>query len=317
MTFSFLDRPKRKPHPPKPMHIVINPATGRRVEIPQDMYDSWLHEINGVLEKQVLCLNCRCGECTQPIPYYVQVIQQCYGGYTIAVRACPHHRRAHLEITHSTQQEQELRKLDIGPEYAIPPRYQNLTLSDFQVIPQNNKAIELVKGFMQSKKPERGLFLTGPKGTGKTMLACIIAGEKSREGKQIMFQDMGELQDALTSESETKINKILKLLKEVPILVLDDIGVSALTESTAVDLATVVNYRYAHKLPMVITSNYTMSELQVALNPKGALQGKDLQTSAVRRIISRLAQCSTIVYVHGKDHRILDQMQRLNTGLFG
>lgn len=315
--FSFLDRPKREPLPPKPMQVVVNPVTGKRVEILQSQYESWQNEINRVLDLQKKCKDCRCDKCPQPIPYYVQVIQALGGDYTLAVRPCPHHRRANVEIVPTVQHELGFQKLDIGPEYGIPPRYQNLTLSDFQILPQNEKPVDIVKGFMRSKKPERGLFLIGPKGTGKTMLACIAAGEKSRQGEQIIFQDMGELQDTLSSASETELKKLLKLLKEVPILVLDDMGVVALTESTAINLATVVNYRYAHKKPMVITSCYTMSQLQVSLNPDGAIQGKDTLSSAVRRIISRLAQFSTIVYLRGKDRRILDQMQRLNTGLFG
>lgn len=311
--FSFLDRPKREPLPPKPMQVVVNPVTGKRVEILQSQYDSWQNEINRVLDLQKKCKNCRCEKCPQPIPYYVQVIQALGGDYTLAVRPCPQHRRATVALV----QESENPKLVLDPDDGIPPLYQNLTLNDFQVTPQTSKAVERVREFMNSRKPDRGLFITGPKGTGKTMLACIAAGEKARQGETVMFQDMGELIDTLSRGSESEVDRITKLLKQVPILVLDDLGIQALTENAAILLAMILNYRTAHKRPMIVTSCYTMGELQTALNPKGTPQSKDKLTYAIRRMISRLAQFSNIVFLNGKDRRILDQMQRLNTGLFG
>lgn len=311
--FSFRDRTKRKPLPPKPMQVVVNPVTGKRVEILQNQYDNWQNEINRILDLQKQCKDCHCAKCPQPIPYYVQVIQALGGDYTIAVKPCPHHRRSIPEHV----EQQETPKLVLGPDNEIPPLYKNLALSDFQVTAQNSKAVERVKEFMKNQKPDRGLFITGPKGTGKTMLACIATGEKARQGETVMFQDMSELIETLSRGPETEIDRVSKLLKSVPFLVLDDLGIQALTENAAVQLAMILNYRTAHKRPMIVTSCYTMGELQTALNPNGTPQSKDKLTYAIRRMVSRLAQSSNIVFLNGKDRRILDQMQRLNTGLFG
>ena len=300
--------PEKEERPRKelpPMRVIVNTVIGQKVQILESYYDSCKREIADILKEQEKCKACCSKDCTLFIPYYVRLIEGFGGHYSVAVMPCPRHKSAPKEAMKNVME------LDAG----LPPLYKDSTFEDFQVTPQNSKAVQFAKEFATAGKPMLGIYFTGPKGTGKTMLACIAAGEKVRQGESVLFIDMGELLSTLENSSKEKIQKIYNALKEAPLLVLDDLGVEPFTEAIAIQFSRVVNYRYSKDLPMLVTSCYTMGELEKALNPYGV--PKEKQTTATKRLISRLAAMNNIAYMHGKDRRIIDQMERLNTGLFG
>ena len=69
--------------------------------------------------------------------------------------------------------------------------------------------------------------------------------------------------------------EIIERAKSTPLLILDDIGAEKASEWTQEQLYRIVNFRYEHMLPTVITTNCDGAQLEMALG---------------RRIVSRLIE---------------------------
>ena len=76
------------------------------------------------------------------------------------------------------------------------------------------------------------------------------------------------------------------------LLIIDDLGIERNTEYALEQVYAVIDERYKAKLPLIITTNLTISQLR---NPEDA---------AHARIYSRVLEMCTPVYVPGMDRRI-------------
>lgn len=112
----------------------------------------------------------------------------------------------------------------------------------------------------------RGWFvLAGPSGTGKTYLAAAIANERIRKGYPAFFQTVPDLLDHLRSAfapgSELPYDELFEQVRNAPLLVLDDLGVQAGTPWAKEKLDQLLNHRYIHELPTVITTSIPVDKL--------------------------------------------------------
>ncbi|HPG50754.1 MAG TPA: ATP-binding protein [Spirochaetota bacterium] len=157
-----------------------------------------------------------------------------------------------------------------------------------------NSAYEIVRNFPDVNK---GLFLWGNPGTGKTLLASIILTEliirHAVEGRFISISRnlFKTLQESFHEGSETfgDSGKIEKELAEVDILVVDDFGIQKDTEWKQETLYDLVDARYEAEKFTIFTSNN---------NPHKAF--KDLSQG---RILSRIKEMCRILEISGEDYR--------------
>lgn len=116
-----------------------------------------------------------------------------------------------------------------------------------------------------------GLFITGPKGTGKTHLATAIANQLMQQGTAVVCMTMIDLLERIkqtfnqAGEAEADI---LELYKKVPLLIIDDIGKEPATEWGISKIYAIINARYEAMMPIIVTTNYTDNELVARLTPK-------------------------------------------------
>ncbi len=107
-----------------------------------------------------------------------------------------------------------------------------------------------------SEKKNPVLF--SPVGTGKTHLAAAIANEVSQQETPVLFAIVPDLLDHLRKairEGETTYHERMELLRDVSLLVLDDLGAEQSTPWAQETLYQIINYRYIWRLPTVLTSN--------------------------------------------------------------
>lgn len=93
---------------------------------------------------------------------------------------------------------------------------------------------------------EKGLnlILTGPTGSGKTWLACALGNQACRQGKTVLFQRLPLLLEELQlSHADGSFRKRLTQLWKVDLLLLDDLGIAAVSAQGRADLLEVLDGR--------------------------------------------------------------------------
>ena len=157
-----------------------------------------------------------------------------------------------------------------------------------------NMAYDLVTKF---PKVDRGLFLWGNPGTGKTLLSSIILTELiTRHAVQGLYMKISRnffsrLKDSFHEGSPTygKAYTIEREFAETDLLIIDDFGVQRDSPWEQETLYNLIDARYEAKKFTIFTSNN---------NPLKAL--KDLSNG---RILSRIKEMCRIIEIKGEDYR--------------
>ena len=150
-------------------------------------------------------------------------------------------------------------------------RQLNSTFENYKITNKNKTAYENVKKYVNKLiegAMNKGLFITGAYGVGKTYLASCIANEIIKNGKSVIFGTLIQLLDFIRdsySDSEVSDKDYLNLYSSVDLLVIDDLGKEKPTEWVLEKLFLIVNNRYNNYLPIVITTNYNRNQLRERL----------------------------------------------------
>lgn len=124
-------------------------------------------------------------------------------------------------------------------------------------------AFDLCQRYAQSL--EGWLLLQGPYGCGKTHLAASIANMCVSLGVPTLFLTVPDLLDSLRftyDSDETSFEDRFDQIRNAPLLVLDDFGTQSATAWAQEKLFQILNYRYINQMPLVITTNLSLEELE-------------------------------------------------------
>lgn len=134
-----------------------------------------------------------------------------------------------------------------------------------------------------------GRIFIGGTGTGKTHLAASITNVLVGREIPVLFATASEHLTKIKNEFDTPDDgKYLERMKGATMLVIDDLGSELDTEWSQSILYDVVNYRYEHLLPLIITTN---------------LSARDIRDVYGERVYSRLLQMCKVVKMYGTDYR--------------
>ena len=184
----------------------------------------------------------------------------------------------------------------------IPKKYVGKTFKDYEVTADNENAVNAAH-YILNEEP-KSLYFFGESGTGKTFLVSIIAQELLKRGQSVIFSDVpslfNKLRTSFAKNSKVDIEDMMATLEEADVLILDDLGTELVTEWATGQLYDLINARYNERRQVLITSNYTLGELEERLNnPRDAKP--DVMGS---RISSRLMEMCGRVHLKGKDYRL-------------
>jgi DNA replication protein DnaC len=163
-------------------------------------------------------------------------------------------------------------------------------------------ALELAVQFAQSyPEVESGLFFVGPTGVGKTHLMVATLKALAQRDIPVLFCDCNELltqlrrsyhREALVSEAD-----LIQPLLDTEVVLLDDLGAHRASEWVFDVLFSIINYRYNHRKPLLVTSNLVVDR-----------PGEDVRSLLVshlsQRVYSRLAEMCLITVIRGPDYRV-------------
>ena len=153
---------------------------------------------------------------------------------------------------------------------------------DEKALDSLKQAYSLAREF--AEEPHLWLVLLGPTGCGKTHLAAAIANQLIARGRQPYFVVVPDLLDhlraAYSPDSKIPYDELFEAIRTAPMLILDDLGAHSSTPWAEEKLFQLINHRYNHRLPTVITTNLTMDELD-RLDERLASRLADLKVSTL------------------------------------
>jgi DNA replication protein DnaC len=185
----------------------------------------------------------------------------------------------------------------------IPRRYQHCSLENFQVY-QNERlqnAVARARRFAEAfPVVDKGLFLIGPPGIGKSHLAVALLKEIiTTRAARGLFYDVRELLKVIRSTYNADVKAteldVLRPVMEAELLVLDDIGAEKTSEWVEETLNLIVNTRYNERRVTIFTSNY--EEKEDRTDPDSLLSRVGF------RMHSRLYEMCEFLEYDGADYR--------------
>lgn len=146
-------------------------------------------------------------------------------------------------------------------KHVVPLTYRHVTLDFCDMQPQS--FINFAKEW--GKKPT-SIFLHGTYGSGKTQFAFAMIREMFRSCRYKLWPRYftspeldRRLLKALKSEEGDEYE--IRNIASQDILFIDDIGRETKSERLRNQYFEIFNYRYAHKLPTILTSNFDLDDL--------------------------------------------------------
>ena len=164
----------------------------------------------------------------------------------------------------------------------------------------NPKQMRMAKRYVQHweelRKNATGLLLWGDVGTGKSFIAGCIANALLDKGVPVIMTNFARLLNKLTDMYAGDRNAYIDSFKRYPLMIIDDLGVERNSEFAREQVFSVIDSRYRSELPMIVTTNLTLEELQ---------HPEDLSRS---RIYDRILERCLPIRVNDQNIRELNQV---------
>lgn len=191
----------------------------------------------------------------------------------------------------------------------IPREIRNAKIKDIYTDDkQRQSVIKWILNYIKEYKKgnhEKGLFLHGNFGCGKTYLLAAMINELAKDGvKSVMVywpEYLRSLKDSFQSSSNDEFKNKFNEVKYSKLLLIDDLGAEGVTSWSRDEiLGTILQYRMQEGLPTFITSNLNIKELEEHLSI--TTNNKSERVKAVR-IIERIKQLTIDTEMIGQNNR--------------
>ena len=161
----------------------------------------------------------------------------------------------------------KLKKQNLSKSYAycdVPESLIGIDLNNVNYTDEQ-KGLYLELAAILHKKTNKGLYIAGDLGVGKTYLCAALANSLVKNGERVAFVKVSNFFNEMKSYINNKndlMDKNINALMKSTYLFLDDIGSEAVSEFVRDDiLFRVLDYRLENKLTTIFTSNLNKEDL--------------------------------------------------------
>lgn len=158
--------------------------------------------------------------------------------------------------------------------------------------PERFTIIKWLKNFLDKypmNKEQKGLYLTGNFGSGKTYLISAVLNELAKQNHKVAIIYYPEFLRSLKESfgDRDTYNDKFNLIKKVELLLIDDIGAETMTEWSRDEvLGNILQYRMQEGLVTFFTSNLKIEDLEEHFS----FSSKGIEKVKAKRIVERIKQ---------------------------
>lgn len=217
-----------------------------------------------------------CGVCKEPRREFYQFKQTIDGIEQVTpveiTRNCRCERERHAEEERKKKAEAEMARIQrLRKQSLMDAKFASVSFDTLQLNQYNQRNLKLcrnyAKRFDEMIAKNQGLLLWGNVGTGKSFAAAAIANFLLEQQVPAVMTSFVKIVEDMQLR---KINEydFLEALSYAKLVIFDDLGAERKTDFAAEIVYNVIDDRYRKKLPMIITTNKTLQEMQEEMDPK-------------------------------------------------
>lgn len=265
-------------------------------EIDMSKLPSFMNSLHEYVMGKQKCSGCiGIANCSQPIHGHYPTLRSHLGRLRLAYAPCDYYKsQLHLGYIQNVHMPKSMVHASFETLHAEANREVLFRL-----------AYDFIKYYNNKGEYRKGIFLYGSMGSGKTYAMCAIANELAKRGTGcavVYFPELiAEIKAGFHTESEGRGNRVEKL-KNVPVLMLDDIGSESVTSWMRDEvLGRILNHRMMHELPTFFTSNFNFEQLQSHYEQTNRNEYEPVKAA---RILERIKALAIPVELVGKNYRM-------------
>lgn len=249
------------------------------------------------IEEKENCRQCnRLESCPNMLHGHSTVLAVQNGQIQISLRRCEKLKRKEGE---------DYKKKLFKSQY-VPEEILQATFRDIKQAPGQQDALAAILEFCKNYVPgskQKGIYLYGPLGVGKSHMMAAAANKLAEKGiSTLMIYVPDFFREMKSSIQDQTLNEKLEVLKKVQVLILDDIGAETISQWERDEiLGAVLQSRMVKGLPTLYTSNkdYNSLEEHLSYSNKGGEEGLK-----AKRLMERIRHYTIPYFVDGPNRRI-------------
>lgn len=164
------------------------------------------------------------------------------------------------------QQDKDMRAMEaLKRQSLMDERLRDVSFDSFRKTNDNAYNLKLclryANHFDEMLAKNQGLLFYGGVGTGKTFAAACIANHLLNQRIPVIMTSFVKLLESMQGFSEDD-SALIARLNRAELLIIDDLGAERSTDYALEKVYDIVDSRYRAKLPIILTTNLSMTELK-------------------------------------------------------